>query len=462
MPQVTLNLVEICPVILRLLQQYDSNSYLFQKLLQQYDTNSYDHGFGYCTDRICSCPDGTAAIGSSCPAVGTLKCTSCNTQVGRTFKIENDECIFECTPGYTKAANTNDCIQNVCQCFRGTANTGANCLTNGLSCRVCTQYTNAVKQPSLLNNCQDEPTCKEGYEYDRSQDSCIVKVSETTAAPVVTSTVAEKTEAETTAAPITTTTAAPVITATVAEKADVETTAAPVADETDVESTAAPIVSTIVVEKIDTTTDAPIALTTVAEKIEASTTVANNPPPTGDSDVSGSQVSGAQAGSSASNTQKSYYYYSHTAKFTTTWSTDLATNTSVLFKNKQTEYCNAWKAKIDADATLTYIDCRVFSFSQTATNRRKRSTTEVFIQAAVTVTSSGTAPTIATISPLVPSGHTIVTSTAVTNTQLACTSPNLPLIQSDGKIKCAKPAVTNSSAVTLTFGVISAIILTLL
>merc|ERR1712018_1019315 len=212
---------------------------------------------GVCTDLICSCPDGTPAIGVAtqtsvgCPSKGALQCVSCDAQEGRTSSLEINKCEFKCNLGYTKAIDTNDCVKNVCQCPRGTASTGSNCRSNGLSCARCTQYANAVKQPSLQNNCQDEPTCRKGFEYDSSQDSCIVKKIETTAAPVDTTTVAEKIDAGTTAAEVST--------SIVTEKADVETTAAP-------------IVTTKAVEKIDTeTTAAPIAETTVAEKIEATT-----------------------------------------------------------------------------------------------------------------------------------------------------------------------------------------------
>ena len=126
-----------------------------------------------CTNKICKCDNGVGAIGSACPARDDELCVSCTPQQGRVSRIVNGTCAFTCTTDYTIDSVTKDCVPNICTCGRyGVAKTGSSCLRPELSCSRCNQYSNAVEQPSLANNCEDPPTCKAGYEFDFDSNRC--------------------------------------------------------------------------------------------------------------------------------------------------------------------------------------------------------------------------------------------------------------------------------------------------
>ena len=79
-----------------------------------------------CRERMCFCPEGTAARGTMCPKHGEYLCT-------------------ECQPGYHKENEI--CVKNKCTCPNGTPATGIYCETHGASkCSDCHRFYKLAEQ----------------------------------------------------------------------------------------------------------------------------------------------------------------------------------------------------------------------------------------------------------------------------------------------------------------------------
>ena len=78
-----------------------------------FDLVSEGHEINYkCREKVCNCPEGTAARGMMCPVHGEDLCT-------------------ECEPGYHK--ENEKCVENKCTCPNGSPATGIYCETHGAS-----------------------------------------------------------------------------------------------------------------------------------------------------------------------------------------------------------------------------------------------------------------------------------------------------------------------------------------
>jgi len=122
--------------------------------------------------KACTCANGVAGIGSTCPVTNTEVCLSCDSgyymykvkdtclintctcdhgTLGNDCQINNDEVCSACDDGYTLTGTV--CVMNACSCTHGTAATGSDCLVDGdevcsacesdydLSGKVCAQTT---------------------------------------------------------------------------------------------------------------------------------------------------------------------------------------------------------------------------------------------------------------------------------------------------------------------------------